>query len=107
MLKSVLRITCLILVAAVACERGGGSAFKVAFVTEAGGLGDKGRNDMVWRACQRFLEEAAVTAAIDCREPTTYAEGRAYLDELASGGADVIVVASSAWEPYTLALAPR
>ncbi len=109
MVKRVLRVTSLILLAAVACKRDGGavSTFNLAFVTEAGGVGDKGRNDMIWRACQRFVEEAAVTAAIDCREPTTYAEGRVYLDELCRDGADVIVVASSAWEPYILALGPR
>ncbi len=72
---------------------------------DAGGLGDKGKNDMVWRGCQRFAEESGVPARIRNYEPVTEAEGRACLNEASDGGADVIIAASPIWEEYVQRLA--
>jgi basic membrane protein A len=89
------------------CGRGARDAgcFEVAVVMDAGGLGDKGKNDMVWRGCQRFAEESGVAARIRICEPATEAEGRAYLSEASDGGADAIIVGSAVWEGYVHRLA--
>ncbi len=81
--------------------------FDVAVVMDAGGLGDKGKNDMVWRGCQRFAEEGGVFATVCNYEPKTEAEGRACLDEASARGVDVVVVASPVWERYVHGLAKK
>jgi basic membrane protein A len=81
--------------------------FEIAVVMDAGGLGDKGKNDMVWRGCQRFAEESSEPAKISSYEPSTEAQGRAFLDEASESGADVVVVASAVWEKYVQGLAKR
>jgi len=97
------------LVAAVCAGCGRGrrdvDCFDVAVVMDAGGLGDKGKNDMVWRGCQRFAEESGVAARVCSYEPVSEAEGRAYLREAGDAGADVIIVASPVWEDYVHGLA--
>lgn len=82
------------------CGRGARDAecFSVAVVMDAGGLGDKGKNDMVWRGCQRFAEESRNAANICNYEPTTEAEGRACLRKASERGADAVIVASAVWE---------
>lgn len=93
--------------ALIGCGRGARDAgcFDVAVVMDAGGLGDKGKNDMVWRGCQRFAEESGVAARVSSYEPVTEAEGRAYLREASDGAADVIIVAAPIWEDYVHGLA--
>jgi len=81
--------------------------FEISVVMDAGGLGDKGKNDMVWRGCQRFAEESSESAKISSCEPSTEAEGRAYLKEASEGGADVVVVASAIWEDSVRDLARK
>jgi basic membrane protein A len=81
--------------------------FEVAVLMDAGGLGDKGKNDMVWRGCQRFAEESGVFTSVCDYEPTTEAEGRTCLDELSARGVDVVVVASAVWEEYVHGLAKK
>lgn len=81
--------------------------FEVAVVMDAGGLGDKGKNDMVWRGCQRFAEEGGVFTGVCNYEPATEAEGRACLDEASARGVDVVVVASPVWEGYVHGLAKK
>ena len=56
--------------------------FEIAVVMDAGGLGDKGKNDMVWRGCQRFAEESRESAKISSCEPSTEAEGPCTVKEL-------------------------
>jgi basic membrane protein A len=89
------------------CGRGApdGSCFDVAVVMDAGGLGDKGKNDMIWRGCQRFAEESGCDAKISSFEPSAEAEGRAYVREASDDGADVVIVASPLWEEYVRAVA--
>jgi basic membrane protein A len=87
------------------CASREAGSFEIAVVTDAGGLGDKGKNDMVWRGCQRFAEESSESAEISSCEPATEEEGRAYLKEASAGGADVVVVASAVWEDDVLELA--
>jgi basic membrane protein A len=96
----------------LALSRCGGSGrevdcFEVAVVMDAGGLGDKGKNDMVWRGCQRFAEEGGVFTGVCNYEPATEAEGRACLDEASARGVDVVVVASPVWEGYVHGLAKK
>ncbi len=93
--------------ALIGCGRGGRDAecFDVAVVMDAGGLGDKGKNDMVWRGCQRFAEESGVASRVNSYEPATEDEGRACLREASEGGADVVIVASPIWEKYVHGLA--
>jgi basic membrane protein A len=79
--------------------------FEIAVVMDAGGLGDKGKNDMVWRGCQRFAEESSESAKISSCEPSTEDEGRASLKEASEDGADVVVVTSAIWEDYVYELA--
>lgn len=74
--------------------------FEIAVVMDAGGLGDKGKNDMVWRGCQRFAEESSELAKISSCEPSSEEEGRTYLKEASEAGADVVVVTSAVWEGY-------
>jgi basic membrane protein A len=109
-----LRITVAFLVLApcavfFGCGRGSEepACFRIAVVMDAGGLGDKGKNDMVWRGCQRFAEESGEAATISSCEPSTEAEGRDFLKEVSGGRADVVVVASAIWEDYVRELARR
>jgi basic membrane protein A len=81
------------------------ACFEIAVVMDAGGLGDKGKNDMVWRGCQRFAEESGEAATISSCEPSTEAEGRDFLKDVSGGDADVVVVASAVWEDYVHELA--
>jgi len=92
-----------------ACHRGDKppGAVRLALVADVGGIGDKGRNDMLWRACQRLAEEDPRVAAIDCREPGNLAEGQHLLRDVCARGADAVVVASPAWEPDVMKLAAR
>lgn len=89
------------------CGRGSDEpgCFEIAVVMDAGGLGDKGKNDMVWRGCQRFAEESGEFARISSCEPSTEAEGRDFLKDVSGGDADVVVVASAVWEGYVHELA--
>ncbi len=89
------------------CGRGAPDAecFNVAVVMDAGGLGDRGKNDMIWRGCQRFAEESGVEAKISSFEPSAEAEGRECVREASDGGADVVIVASPLWEDYVRAVA--
>jgi basic membrane protein A len=91
------------------CGRGAPDTpcFEVAVVTDAGGLGDKGKNDMIWRGCQRFAEESGVDAKISSYEPASEVEGRAYVREASEGGADVVIVASPLWEECVYAVAAK
>lgn len=79
--------------------------FNVAVITDAGGLGDKGKNDMVWRGCQRFVEEGGVVADVESCEPTTEAEGRAFLKKVSEAKTEAVIVASPVWEDYVHDLA--
>lgn len=92
-----------------ACSRGAPDAgcFDVAVVMDAGGLGDKGKNDMIWRGCQRFAEESGVDARISSYEPTAEAEGRECVRKASDDGADVVIVASPLWEEYVRAVAAK
>lgn len=97
----------LVAAALIGCGRGSRDAecFDVAVVMDAGGLGDKGKNDMVWRGCQRFAEESGVAARVCNYEPVSEDEGRGYLREASEDRADVIIVASPVWEAYVHSLA--
>jgi basic membrane protein A len=97
----------LVAAALAGCGRGssGDDCFDVAVVMDAGGLGDKGKNDMVWRGCQRFAEESGVAARVSNYEPATEEEGRTYVREASEDGADVVIVASPIWEDYVHGLA--
>jgi basic membrane protein A len=87
------------------CGERGLGVFNVAVVTDAGGLGDKGKNDMVWRGCQRFVEDGGVGAEVESYEPATEAQGREFLKKASEAGAEAVIVASPVWEGYVHALA--
>jgi basic membrane protein A len=94
--------------AGCARDHGDARAFTVFVITDAGGLGDHGKNDMVWRACQQLAEESVdVPVKVEYRAPASWPEGRSSLAEAARTGADVVVVASPGWEADALALARR
>lgn len=90
------------------CRDGGKRAFIVGLVLDAGGLGDKGRNDLLWRACQGFVENGtACDVRIEVRSPATAAEGEAALEELCRLKANAVVVGSPLWERRALKLSPK
>ncbi len=82
--------------------------FDVAFLMDAGGFDDKGRNAMIWRACQRLTEEnPGYLVVLDYCAPATAAEGRSFLTNAAGRAADVVVVASPTWEADVATVARR
>ncbi|MGD8719984.1 MAG: BMP family ABC transporter substrate-binding protein [Candidatus Zixiibacteriota bacterium] len=89
------------------CRSGDDGSFDIAVVTDAGGLGDKGKNDMVWRGCQRFVEESGIPAKTSSFEPDRLDQGRTFIRDAGEAGADVIVVASPLWEDYVHELAAK
>jgi len=53
---------------------------------------------MVWRACQHLVEETPGRAVkVECRVPTSSADGRDYI-RAAARSADIVVVAAPWWE---------
>jgi len=82
--------------------------FDLFILTDAGGLGDRGKNDLIWRGCQRFAEETGEPAVkIEKGDPTTVAEGREQLKTALAAGADAVVVGSCYWQKDVLDLARR
>lgn len=89
------------------CGERGAGVFNVAVIADAGGLGDKGKNDMIWRGCQRFVEEGGAGAEVESYEPATEAEGRAFLEKASEAGAEAVIAASPIWEEYVHGLAGK
>jgi basic membrane protein A len=84
------------------CGREGepGDALKIGVVMDVGGRDDKGKNALVWRGCQRAIEEFDVD--IDYREPASISESRESMEDLISGGAELLIVAAAPLAPIAL-----
>lgn len=86
----------------------GSGAFDLFILTDAGGLGDRGKNDLIWRGCQRFAEETGEPAVkIERGDPANIAEGREQLKAALAAGADAVVVGSGYWQGDVRELARR
>lgn len=89
------------------CHDESDGRLRVVFIADAGGLGDKGKNDLIWRGCQRLTEgECSVWADVDYRTPRSVAEGKGIIRE-AAGKADCVVVGAPVWEHEVTAVARR
>jgi basic membrane protein A len=72
------------------------TALNVGVVMDVGGRDDKGKNALIWRGCQRAIEELDV--GINYREPASESEFRKAVEELISEGAELLIVAAAPLE---------
>ncbi len=71
-------------------------ALNVGVVMDVGGRDDKGKNALIWRGCQRAIEELDV--GVNYREPASESEFRKAVEELISDGAELLIVAATPLE---------
>ncbi|UCE28336.1 MAG: BMP family ABC transporter substrate-binding protein [Candidatus Coatesbacteria bacterium] len=79
-------------------ERNAG--LSVGVVMDVGGREDKGKNALIWRGCQRVIEELDVE--IEYREPASESEFNEALEELLCEGVGLLIVAAAPSETIVL-----
>ena len=67
---------------------------------DIGGREDKGKNALIWRGCQRVIEELDVE--IEYREPASESEFNEALVELISEGVRLLIIAAAPSETVVL-----
>jgi basic membrane protein A len=79
------------------------TALNVGVVMDVGGRDDKGKNALIWRGCQRAVEELDVE--VDYKEPASESEFGEAVEELISDGAELVIIAAAPLETTALEFA--